>query len=94
MQHGIALILQVSVRSLGVLLDSGLWFDIQVMAMAWNDYYQLRLVCQFCPFLDKKNQAMVTYTLVTSRPDYCNGLYVGWPLKMAWKLQLVQSAAV
>lgn len=31
--------------------------------------------------------------VVTSTADYCNTLYVGLPLKMAWKLQLVQNAA-
>nr|XP_060628837.1 complement factor H-related protein 5-like isoform X2 [Anolis sagrei ordinatus] len=45
------------------------------------------------PFLGKSDLAMVVHTLVTSRIDYCNALYVGLPLQTSWKLQLVQQSA-
>lgn len=32
--------------------------------------------------------------LVTSSFDYCNTLYMKLPLKMVWKLQLVQNAVI
>ena len=36
---------------------------------------------------------MVIQALVTSRLDFCNVLYVELPLKLLWKLELVQNAA-
>lgn len=37
---------------------------------------------------------MVTHVLVTCKLDYCNALYVGLPLKIHQKLQVVQKATV
>ena len=61
--------------------------------MAWSAFYQLQLVAQLRPYLDRNNLASVVYALVTSKLDYCNALYVGLPLKTVRKLQLVQNAA-
>lgn len=44
------------------------------------------------PFLGRRDLTTVTYVLVTSRLKYCNVLYVGLFLKIAWKLQLLQNA--
>lgn len=59
---------KASVHNLGVLLNSGLG---QVAAMARSTYHQLQLVCQLCPFLDKKDLALVTHVLVISRRLNC-----------------------
>ncbi|XP_061466651.1 uncharacterized protein LOC133377174 [Rhineura floridana] len=80
-------------QSLGVLLDPLLSLEAQVASVARNAFYQLRLVAQLRPYLDRENLATVIHALVTSRLDYCNALYVGLPLKTVRKLQLVQNAA-
>ena len=36
---------------------------------------------------------MLAHALVVSRSDYCNALYMGLPLRLMWKLQMVQNAA-
>uniref|UniRef100_G1KYX6 HSR domain-containing protein n=1 Tax=Anolis carolinensis TaxID=28377 RepID=G1KYX6_ANOCA len=90
---GVALPLKTRVCSLGILLDSSLSLEPQVSEVARGAFAQLRLVRQLCPFLGKSDLATVVHTLVTSRLDYCNALYVRLPLKMARKLQLVQRAA-
>ena len=56
-------------------------------------FYQLLLVHQLWPLLDKDSLAMVEQALVTSRLDYCNALYVRLPLRLLQKLELVQNAA-
>ena len=56
--------------------------------VARSAFYQLRLVAQLRPYLDRDNLASVVHPLVTSKLDY-----VGLPLKTVRKLQLVQNAA-
>uniref|UniRef100_A0A803SUT5 Reverse transcriptase domain-containing protein n=1 Tax=Anolis carolinensis TaxID=28377 RepID=A0A803SUT5_ANOCA len=90
---GVALPLKAQVRSLGVLLDSGLTLEAQVSAVAGRAFAQLKLVRQLRPYLEKSDLTRVVHALVTSRLDYCNALYVGLPLKTARKLQLVQRLA-
>ena len=74
------------VHSLGVLLEPSLSFEAQVASVARSAFYQLRLVAQLCPCLDRDNLASVVYALVTSKLDHCNALYMGLPLKMVRKL--------
>ncbi|XP_061473928.1 uncharacterized protein LOC133380529 [Rhineura floridana] len=90
---GVTLPLKEQVRSLGVLFDPSLSLEAQVASVARNAFYHLRLVAQLHPYLCGDDLASVVHALVTSRLDYCNALYVGLPLKMVRKLQLVQNAA-
>ena len=76
-RDGVTLPLKTQVRSLGVLLDSALSLDAQVLAVARSAFAQLKVVCQLRPFLGMSDLAMVTHALVTSRLDYCNTLYMG-----------------
>ncbi|KAF7247172.1 Protein HEATR9 [Varanus komodoensis] len=91
--NGVALPLRDRVHSLGVLLDPELSLEAQVMAVARSAFLQLRLIHQLRPFLENDCLARVTHTLVTSRLDFCNALYVGLPLKKVRILQLVQNRA-
>ncbi|KAF7246618.1 Mitochondrial tRNA-specific 2-thiouridylase 1 [Varanus komodoensis] len=83
----------LGVRSLGVLLDPELSLEAQVTAVARSAFLQLRLIHQLRLFLENDCLATVTHTLVTSRLDFCNALYVGLPLKTVRILQLVQNRA-
>ncbi|XP_058011152.1 uncharacterized protein LOC131184144 [Ahaetulla prasina] len=81
------------VRNLGVLLDERLSLEEHLTAVSRRAFYQVRLVRQLRPFLDRDALCTVTHALVTSRLDYCNALYMGLPLKGIRRLQLVQNAA-
>ncbi|XP_058030112.1 uncharacterized protein LOC131193674 [Ahaetulla prasina] len=81
------------VRNLGVLLDAQLSLEDHLTAIARGAFYQVRLIRQLPPFLDRDSLCTVTHALVTSRLDYCNALYMGLPLKSTRRLQLVQNAA-
>ena len=48
---------------------------------------------QYRPYLDTEALTTLVLALVISRLDYCNALYVGLPLKLMRKLQVVQNAA-
>ncbi|KAF7254014.1 Beta-centractin [Varanus komodoensis] len=91
--NGVALPLRDKVRSLGVLLDPELSLEAQVTAVARSAFFQLQLIHQLRPYLEYDCLAIVTHTLVTSRVDFCNALYVGLPLKTVRILQLVQNSA-
>ncbi|KAF7239223.1 Disintegrin and metalloproteinase domain-containing protein 12, partial [Varanus komodoensis] len=91
--NGVALPLRDKVRSLGALLNPELSLEAQVTAVARSAFSQLRLIHQLRPYLEYDCLATVTHTLVTSRLDFCNALYVGLALKMVRILQLVQNRA-
>ena len=42
------------------------------------------------PYLDVGALTTLVHVLVVSRLDYCNTLYMGLPLRLMWKLQMVQ----
>lgn len=65
--------------SLGVLLDSTLSLEAQVLRSA---FFQLQL----WPILYRNDLATVLHVPVTSRLDHRNVFYVGLPLKMTQKL--------
>lgn len=70
-----------------VLVDPGLLLDKQMAAVAKSAFYQLQLISQLQPFLNRKVPATVVHGLITSRLDYCNVGYMGLPLKSVQKLQ-------
>ena len=45
------------------------------------------------PYLDVGALTTLVHALVISRLDHCNTLYVGLPLRLMRKLQVVQNAA-
>ena len=53
----------------------------------------LQLIRQLRPFLELEDLKTVVHTLVTSRLNFCNVLYIGLPLCLVQKLQLVQNMA-
>ena len=69
-----------------MLLDPALSWDPQIAAVSRAAFNQLRLISQFCPYLDKGALRMLVYTLVISRINYCNAVYVGLPLRLTWRL--------
>ena len=90
---GVTLPLKDCICSLGVFLDPSLQMTAQMDAMTRSAHYQLRLIRQLRPFLELEDPKMVVHTLVTSRLDFCNALYIGLPLCLVRKLQLVQNMA-
>ena len=87
---GVILPLKDYVYSLGVHLDPALQMTAQIDATARSAYYQLPLLCQLCPFLELEDLKTV---VVTSSLKFWNVLYIGLPLYLVWKLQLVQNMA-
>uniref|UniRef100_A0A670I7A7 Reverse transcriptase domain-containing protein n=1 Tax=Podarcis muralis TaxID=64176 RepID=A0A670I7A7_PODMU len=91
--NGVTVPLKDQVRSLGVILDSQLSMEAQVKSVSRAAVYQLHLARRLRPYLPADCLTRVVHALVISRLDYCNALYVGLPLKVTRKLQLIQNAA-
>ena len=51
------------------------------------------LVASERPYLDGGSLTILVHAFVILRLDYCNALYVGLPLRLMWKLQMVQNVA-
>ena len=64
---GVAVPLKEQVCSLGLLLEPSLSLEAQVALVTRSAFYQLRLVAQLRPYLDKDNLASVVNALVTSK---------------------------
>lgn len=81
MLDGVVPTRKADIHSLGILMDKELVLEVQVVAMSRSVYYQLRLLCQLHPLLDKTFLVMVTHALISSKLDYCKFFYVGLHLK-------------
>ena len=77
---------------MGVHLDLVLTMETQVASVVRSAYFHLWWIAQLRPYLDVGTLATLVHVLIVSRLDYCNALYVGLPLKMMQKLQMVQNA--
>ena len=69
--------LSTSVRSLGVIVDSGLTFSDHVSKLVNNCYYQLRQIRSIRRSLTIDSTHALVRALVLSRIDYCNSLLGG-----------------
>ena len=90
---GVALAAKSGVRSLGVHLDPTLTMETQVASVVCTAFFHLWRIARLQPYLDMGALTTLVHALVISRLDYCNALYVGLPLKLMRKLQVVQNAA-
>lgn len=91
---GVLLTLKPSVGIFGMPQDPSLLLHKQIAAVAKSSYFQLWLVHQLRPFMDKKDLAMVSHALIISQLDCSNVFHLGLPLKMTLKLEPIQNAAV
>ncbi len=66
------------VRNLGVTFDSALTFDKQINAVVRSCFYQLKNIAKMKSFLTLRD----IHAFISSRLDYCNGLYLGVPLSL------------
>ena len=85
---GTTLAAKSEVRSLGVHLDPALTMETQVASVARSAYFHL-----WRPYLDGGALTTLVHALIILRLDHCNPLYMGLPLRLTQKLQMVQNAA-
>ena len=67
--------------------------ETQVTSVVRAAHFHLWRFAQLCPYLDMGALTMLAHALIISRIDYCSAVYVGLPLRLMWRLQLVQNSA-
>ncbi len=82
-----------SVRNLGVLFDSNLYFEIHISSICKTAFFHLKNISKLRPMLLMSNAEMLINAFMTSRLDYCNALLGGCSACLINKLQMVQNAA-
>lgn len=80
-------------KSLGVIFDSGMTMDAQIGSVVSGSHHLLRLLRRLIPFIPEEDKAAIVGTIINSRLDYANSLYVGLPQYQLARLQLIQNTA-
>ena len=79
------------VRSLRIHLNLALTMETQVASVVRSTFFHLRRIAQLRSYLDVGALTTLVHALVISRLGHCNALYVGLPLRLLRKLQVVQN---
>ena len=81
----------VSVKNLGVLFDSNLNFKYHVSSLVKNCNFHIRNLYAVRRYLSKDALIALVHSLIVSRIDYCNVLFLGLPSYILKKLQSVMN---
>lgn len=90
---GLSILVNNSVRNLGVHYDHLLKMDVHVRTMCKKAFYQIHLIHKVRKFIDEDTARTLVRSNVTPLLDYCNGLLVGLPDSLLNLLQRVQNSA-
>ena len=81
---------QTSVKYLGVQLDRTLSMQKHISSICCASFLELRCIASIRPYLSQSAAARLVATMVTSRLDYCNSVFIGLPADQIAPLQRVQ----
>ncbi|KAL2093106.1 hypothetical protein ACEWY4_010418 [Coilia grayii] len=82
-----------TVKNLGVFIDSELTFNSHMKAITKSAFYHLKNIAKLRGLTSKQDLEKLVHAFISSRVDYCNGLFTGLPKKTIKQLQLIQNAA-
>lgn len=81
------------VKNLGVWLDPSLTMNTHINKTCSIAFYHLYNLRRIRKYLSQESVEILIHTLIYSRIDYCNSLYLGLPDYQIQKIQRVQNAA-
>ena len=81
------------IKILGVTLDSKMTLTKHISETCRSAYMHIRKIRSIRKFLTDKAVKTLCQSVVISRLDYCNSVYVGLPMKSIHRLQLAHNAA-
>ena len=80
-----------SSRNLGFIFDSHLTYHDQISALSKSCFFHIRDLRRIRPCLDYYTAANIATSLVHSKLDYCNSLYLNLPKNEINRLQQIQN---
>ena len=81
-----------SARNIGFIFDSSLTCSKQISSLSSACNYYIRDLRHIRHTLDLKTASVIATSLVHSKLDYCNSLYLNLPQKQISRLQLLQNS--
>ena len=81
-----------SAHNLGFIFDSSLTFSKQISSLSSACNYHIHDLRRIRHTLDLKTASAITISLVHSKLDYCNSLYLKLSQKQISRLQLLQNS--
>ena len=81
------------VKNVGVYLDNNLKMDKHINSTVSHCYSLLKNIGRIRNILSDKHTEMLVHSVITSRLDYCNSLFINISKANIFKLQKVQNAA-
>jgi len=81
-----------SARNLGIIFDEHLTFSDQISSLSKSCYSHIRALRCIRPYLDFRTASTIATSIVHSKLDYCNSLYVNLPNSQINRLQQIQNS--
>ena len=82
-----------SAKNLGVVLDSSLSFRPHIDSIVKTCNFHIRNLYLIRDFVNKKNLITLVHSLIISKVDYCNSLFIGLPNVTLKKIQSILNRA-
>jgi hypothetical protein len=82
----------LSARNLGFIFDANLTFSDQITSLSRSCFLHIRDLRRIRPSINHKTAATIATSLVHSKLDYCNSLYLGLPNFQILRLQRIQNS--
>ena len=82
-----------SAKNLGVVLDSLLSFRSHTDSIVKTCNFHIRNLYMIKDFVNRKNLVTLVHSLIISKVDYCNSLFIGFPNVILKKVQSVLNRA-
>jgi hypothetical protein len=82
-----------SARNLGIIFDSHLTFSNHISALTSSCFYHIRDLRRIRNCLSTETATLIATSLIHSKLDYCNSLFLNLPSCLINRLQLIQNSA-
>ena len=91
--NGVVLSTVTSARNLGVIFDSNFTFSEHISSVSKSCFYHIRDLRRIRHTIDLNTARLIATSIIHSKLDYCNSLFLNLPATQTNRLQLVLNAA-